>query len=419
MKVPPLPGAVHRRTLDNGLRVLVLENRQAPIVATALTYTVGARDDPPGAAGRAHFLEHMMFKGSKRYAAGEIDAATQRLGGEANALTGHDATLYYFQFASDRWREALAIEADRMAGLRLDRSEVERERGVILEEIAMAADDPWQSLEEEVYAAFFNGHPYGRPILGTAAELEGIAPEQLRAAHDAHGGPTGAVLTVAGDVGIEALDQVAAAFDGVSRRGADKPPVAPRVPSPVARRLEVRRGVLPRWLAALACPAPDAAEHIAVRMAVAALGLGRTSRLYRELVDRDAILTAVSCSVLDTLDTGCVTVTAEPGPGVTLDELEERVWATIASLVDRPPTADELERLRHLVVADWMFSHETIVEQALTASFWEACVDLEFPRRQIEAIMAVGAEEVVAAAASWLSVERDLVIGRCLPEESA
>ena len=165
-----LPGTPRVERLDNGLTVCLLENRQAPIVTSALFYRAGTRDEPAGHGGVAHFLEHMMFKGSPRYGPGEIDRRTQALGGVNNAFTSHDATGYYFNFAADRWTEALAIEADRMAGLTLDPEQVASERQVILEEIAMYESEPWEALETEVQARLFAvpslrppgaGHPGG------------------------------------------------------------------------------------------------------------------------------------------------------------------------------------------------------------------------------------------------------------------
>jgi zinc protease len=118
--IPALPGTPRLERLSNGLTVCLVENHQAPIVTSALFYRAGTRDEPQGHGGVAHFLEHMMFKGSARYGPGEIDRRTQALGGTNNAFTSHDATGYYFNFASDRWTEALEIEADRMTTLTLD-----------------------------------------------------------------------------------------------------------------------------------------------------------------------------------------------------------------------------------------------------------------------------------------------------------
>ena len=168
LELAPSPAA-ERARLANGLEVVLIPNRQAPIVTTVLVYRAGARDEAPGASGAAHFLEHMMFKGAALYGPGEIDRRTQALGGMNNAFTSHDATAYYFAFASDRWREALAIERDRMTSLALDPAEFESERQVILEELAMYRDEPWDALELDVQAELYRGHRYGMPVLGEEA----------------------------------------------------------------------------------------------------------------------------------------------------------------------------------------------------------------------------------------------------------
>ena len=150
----------------------------------------------------------MMFKGSARFGPGEIDRLTQALGGVNNAFTSHDATAYYFNFAADRWTEALAIEADRMTALTLDPEQVASERQVILEEIAMYDSEPWDALEMAVHNRLFAGHPYGHPVLGTREELLATGAEDLRAFHRRFYRPDNAVLVVAGDIGDGALDAV-------------------------------------------------------------------------------------------------------------------------------------------------------------------------------------------------------------------
>ena len=143
-------GDVEVHQLDNGLTVALVYSDQAPIVSTVVWYRIGTAGEGKHEGGIAHFLEHMMFKGSRSYGPGEVDRTTQALGGVNNAFTSHDSTAYYFQFAADCWTTALEIEADRMVELRLDPDEVDHERQVVLEEIAMYESDPWDALERRV-----------------------------------------------------------------------------------------------------------------------------------------------------------------------------------------------------------------------------------------------------------------------------
>ena len=168
-KLPDPRAAVPRpelRTLDNGLEVCVLPWRRAPVVATAFVYRAGTLDESPEHGGTAHFLEHMMFKGTARRGPGELDRVTRALGGSNNAFTSHDLTLYYFTFAADRWPTALELERDRMDGLLLDPVDVDSEREVILEELAMYEGEPWDALDQASSARFF-----ARPVTSQTSPI--------------------------------------------------------------------------------------------------------------------------------------------------------------------------------------------------------------------------------------------------------
>ncbi|MGB6639277.1 MAG: pitrilysin family protein, partial [Thermoanaerobaculia bacterium] len=237
---------MHQVELDNGLTACVVEDRRTSLVTTALCYRVGTRDEAPSQGGIAHFLEHMMFKGSPLFGPGEVDQRTQALGGTNNAFTSHDCTLYEFSFASDRWVEALAIEADRMAGLALDETEIDAERAVILEEISHEEDDPWDALEMEVRDRFYGEHPYGRRVLGQRDSLTAIGRGELEAFHRLHYRPANAVLVVAGDVGQEALEPIRRELDCASTDGSPERALIGKRPAVGRSRVERRRGDVAR-----------------------------------------------------------------------------------------------------------------------------------------------------------------------------
>lgn len=410
-----LPGEATVERLANGLTVCLLTNRQAPTVTSALWYRAGTRDEPPAHGGTAHFLEHMMFKGSARYGAGQIDRITQALGGSNNAFTSYDATTYYFNFARDRWREALAIEADRMAGLTLDPAEVDSERQVILEEVAMYEADPWDALEQRVQAALFGGHPYGRPVLGTVEELRATGAETLAAFHRDFYRPDNAVLVVAGDLDERALEAVSAAFGdlppGARRRPRHPPADLPRQ----LVRIERRQGEVARVLLALpALPAEDP-DYPAARVLGTLLAGGRSSRLHRRLVDEEQLCSIVSVDVTETVETGLLAIAAELVPGSEPPRLEEELLALVAGLAAAPPEAGEVERVRRIILADWVFGHERIYSQALAAGFGLALFDLEHSERQLERMLAVEPEELQRVAHRLLRPDDGGVLGWSLP----
>src|SRR3954471_19874766 len=204
---------VFERTLANGLKALVLPRAGAPTVVCDLYYPVGSADEPAGKTGLAHFVEHMLFKGTDRFPKGQIDRLAFLAAGQSNAETGEDATHYWFAFPSDRWELALAVEADRMRGARFDPREVEAERSVIAEERARELDSPLGRLDQMHLAVSYLVHPYRNPILCWPDDLRRTTVEDLSNFYEAHYRPDGAVLVVVGAVDPDrTLDRVEAQF---------------------------------------------------------------------------------------------------------------------------------------------------------------------------------------------------------------
>jgi zinc protease len=409
------PGRIHTRRLANGLRVLALENRDAPVVTSALTYRVGARDDPEGATGLAHFLEHMMFKGSAGWAAGEVDRRTLALGGSNNAFTGHDASTYYFSFARDCWEVALEIEADRMAGLTLAAAEVESERGVILEEIAMYRAEPWDALDRAVQEKLFGRHPYGRQVIGATRDVRRITAEQIEALHRETYRPDNAVLVVAGGVTEYALDRAADLFEQIPRgRPARRTPSPAEVPVRLTR-VDVERGETSRLLLAFPCCRGNDEDHPALKLLAAVLGSGRASRMNRRLVDEEELCAWVSADAGESELPGSFAIAAELLPGTVEAAVEEALLEELEALLREPVSATELSRARRVLLADWVFDHEHVQRQALTLSQAAAVFDADHPADQIEAISKCDSQTLAAVARRYLDVEGGSVLGWSRP----
>jgi zinc protease len=411
-----IPGRRQFARLANGLTVCVLENRQAPVVTTALCLRAGTRDDPAGHGGAAHFLEHMMFKGSARFGPGEIDRRTQALGGSNNAFTSHDSTTYYFSFAADRWTEALAIEADRMTSLTLDPRQVASERQVIREEIAMYDSEPWDALEVAVQARLYRGHPYGRPVLGTRGELRATGREELATFQRRFYRPDNAVLVVAGEAAEETV------LAEVERTLGGLPPGAePRAAaSPVAwpegmARLRRRKGEVPRLLLVLAAPAGDHPDHALLRLLGALLGSGRSSRLYRALVDDGQLCSWIHTDLTEGLEASHLTIAAEVVPGVEPARVEGELLGLLAELVGTRPGLEEVERARQVALADWVLHHERVEQQALSLAVALALFDAEHLDRQMRRLLAASPAALHEAAGRYLRPELGSVLGWSLP----
>ncbi len=413
---PALAGEIEVSRLESGLTLCLARNPQAPLVSTALFYRAGCRDEAPGLGGLAHFLEHMMFKGSARYGPGEIDRLTQALGGSNNAFTSHDLTAYYFTFAADRWPVALEIEADRMSALTLDPEEVASERKVIIEEIAMYRDDPWDALELETFAALWGEHPYGRSVLGTPGGLGAIGRDELAEFHARHYRPEHAVLVLAGDLNDGARERAREAFDSSPALGGERATLAPPAGPGHEVRIERRHGEVARLLLAIPAPPADASAHADLRLLAAALGLGRSSRLQRELVEEGELCLAVAVGLSEGTAASTFTLAAELLPGVELGEVEQRMRAALADLGSRPLADAELERVRRVFQADWVYGQERIHQQALTVGAALAQFDLAQPERLLARALAAAPDELAATASRWLELERGGVVGVSLPE---
>src|SRR6266540_4282428 len=210
---------VAEATLDNGLRVLVLEDHRSPVVSIQLWYRVGSRNERPGATGLAHFLEHMMFKGTPTHGKGEFARLVEQNGGRDNAFTTQDVTSYFVDIAADKLDLVIELEADRMHNLLLDPKEIDSEREVIIEERrTRTEDDPGGFLGEEVSSIAFKAHPYGVPIIGWVEDIKRITPEEIRAFYRTYYAPNNAIVVAVGDFkATEVLEKIRRRFGPIPR----------------------------------------------------------------------------------------------------------------------------------------------------------------------------------------------------------
>lgn len=330
------------------MEVCLLPNRQADLVTTALFYRAGTRDEPAAHRGVAHFLEHLMFKGSPGFGPGEIDRLTQAAGGVNNAFTGHNLTAFYFAFGADRWRTALAVEADRMAALTLAPEAVASERQVILEELAMYEDEPGEQVFDLLATAVFGDTPLGRPVIGTRESVGAMSIADLRSFHRRHYGS--GVVAAAGAVDHDRLvELVERSRDGLGTDGDRGPSVRPA--QPAAARAE-RVLVKPTEQTHLCLGGPaiarDDERRFALRVLDMVLGGCASSRLFQEIRERRGLAYSVSSFVSLMAGTGEIGVyvgTRHDNVGTVLEVLE----AELARLREEPVPAAELDRARESV----------------------------------------------------------------------
>src|SRR4051794_14443681 len=284
--------SVQQFTLDNGLLVVVVPDHRTPVVTHMLWYRIGAADDPYGKSGIAHFLEHLMFKGTQKHAGGQFSQRIAAVGGQENAFTSYDYTGYFQRVSRENLGPMMEFEADRMTGLVLSEDVIAAERNVILEERNQRIDnDPSARLSEQVQDAQFLNHPYHRPSIGWRHEMETLDREDALAFYRRYYQPDNAILIVAGDV---TADEVKALAEKTYGRIPKRPPLGPRVraqePPQIAERrvsfadLRVTQPSLQRsYLVPSFATAKDR-EGETLEMLSYLLGGGANSRLYRSLV---------------------------------------------------------------------------------------------------------------------------------------
>jgi len=355
-------------TLDNGLEVVVLTNRRAPIVMHMLWYKVGAADEPLGKSGIAHFLEHLMFKGTETLGPGEFSNIIARNGGQENAFTSYDYTGYFQTVAKDRLEIVMKYEADRMTNLKLNDEVVLPERDVVLEERSSRVDrEPSSQLGEALRAVLFLNHPYGLPVIGWEEEIRTLTSEDAIAFYRRWYAPNNAVLIVAGDVDADEVRALAETYYGVIP--ARELPVRQRPPEPeqnAARRVTLENERVRQPAVTISYLAPSyqagASEYAeALQVLDEILGSGSTSRLYRSLVVEQAVAAnAGSGYGASSLDLSAFTLFGSPRPGVPLDKVEAALREELARLLEDGVSEEEVEVAKRRMVANAVYARDSL-----------------------------------------------------------
>lgn len=412
-------------TLANGLQVVVVTNRRVPVVTHMVWYKVGAADEAYGSSGIAHFLEHLMFKGTDTVEPGEFSRLVARHGGQDNAFTTWDYTGYYQTVASDRLEMVMRLEADRMAHLKLTDAVVTPERDVVLEERRQrTGNDPRDRLGEQVSATLFVHHPYGTPVIGWESEIRKLDRETALAFYRQWYAPNNAVLVVGGDIDAAQLRPLAERYYGVlparpvpSRRRVDEP-VLDTERRVVLRDAEVRQPSLARNYIAPSYRRGATEHAYPLQVLAEVMSGGADSRLYRSLVMERRLATSAWLSYsASALDYGTLSVGVSPMPGVDLAQAEAALDAEIRTLLTGGVTADEVETAKKRMLAQAAYSRDS-----LTAPAWTFGVALATGRTvdDVESwpqrIAAVTPDQVTAAARAVLS-RKDPVVGVLLPDE--
>jgi zinc protease len=381
-------------------------------------YKVGAADETPGKSGLAHFLEHLMFKGTNKNPAGRFSQVVATIGGQENAFTSNDYTGYYQRVPRDQLKSMMAFEADRMTGLVLTDEVVLPERDVILEEQNQRiANNPRARLGEQMSAALYLNHPYGKPVIGWRHEMEKLDRNDAIAFYKRFYGPNNAVVVIAGDVEPDQVRVLAEETYGkVAKRHEFGPRQRPQEPPPVAARsltladARVEQPSVSRSYLVPSFASAKKGESEALEVLAHILGAGSNSRLYSELVmAKGSAVNAGAFYESNALDMSTFGVYAAPRPGVSLEELEKQMDAVLADVAGKGVTAEELERAKTRLIADAVYARDS---QATLARWYGTALttgaSVEDVKHWPNRIKAVTAEAVQQAAREWLDKRRSV-----------
>ena len=413
-------------TLANGLQVVVLPSSRAPIVNHLLVYKVGGADEVFGKTGIAHFLEHMMFKGTGTVGAGDFSRIVARHGGRDNAYTSYDTTGYYQTVSPDRLEMVMRMEADRMNGLVIGEKELIPERQVILEERRMRLENsPGALLGEAVQEQLFGRKkPYGMPIIGYVEDIKRLNVNDLASFYRKWYAPNNAVLVVAGDTTGEQVRRFAEKFYGPIQRRKIEPrrrpgEGAPDLPQKVARA--DARVAEPRWGRNYLAPSyfkGETQHAYALQVLARLLGGGETSRLWKALVDERRLALSVGAGY-SPLSLGLTSfdVDVHPAQGVATADIEAAVAGQQARLLDSGVTPAEVERAQNALLAAAIYSQDSLQSgprlYGSLLGIGGTVDDIDaWPQR----IGAVTPDAVVAAARAVWKPER-LVTSLLMPQE--
>jgi zinc protease len=414
LKIAPLK--YRQRTLPNGLSVLSIENHHSPTVAVQVWYHVGGKDDPEGRSGFAHLFEHMMFKATKNQKNENFDRLTEDVGGQNNAFTQEDATVYHETVPSNYLETLLWAEADRMANLNVNEANFISERAVVEEEYRQSVlARPYGRLHLYVEQYSYVAHPYKRGVIGSIADLDSATLDGVRRFHQTYYRPDNATLIVSGDFDPAQLDAwVDKYFGRIPKPSAEIPRVTVTEP---ARTKEARfdktgpNVPLPATAITYLLPPRKSGDTDALRVAEVILGRGESSRMNQSLVYRQQIAANVSVNADLRDDAGLFALTVITAGGKSADDAEKAALAELDKLKAEGPAAAELEKARNMLLSDELKARETAQGQAFALG--EAAVSFGDPERvntDIARLQAVTAADVQRVARKYFTPDNRVVI---------
>jgi len=416
------PSDVKTGTLDNGMRILVQEDHNIPNVAMYFFYRIGSRNEHPGATGLSHFFEHMMFNGAKKYGFGQFDFNMEKNGGNNNAYTTSDDTVYQDWFPSKYLENMLEMEADRIRDLSFDPKVIESERGVVYSERRSSVDNSnFGILYEQLHAAAFTAHPYHWPVVGWPSDIEAWTMDDLKNHFRMGYAPNNCTMVVVGDVSTPEVFSLAKKYIEPIPRQEPPPPVRTKEPEQIGERrvTVVKAAQLPIEMIAYHVPAASNADDAPLDVLETILTHGQSSRLFSRLVDKDQLVINVNTSRPTSFDPTLLTITMTPRSGVDPARAEKSLFEELDKLRNEPVGERELRKAKNQLLADHYRQLKTINGRANLLGqydvFYGDYRKLYTVEQTVEAVTAADVQRV----AKFYLTEKNRTVATLIPESKS
>jgi len=404
---------VREFVLDNGLKILLLEDHKSPAVTFQVWYRVGARNERDGKSGLAHFLEHMMFKGTPTTKPEEYSRIIAKNGGRSNAFTSSDVTVYFATMSRDKIGVEIELEADRMANALLGDTYFEPEKKVIQEERRLRTDDnPSSALGEVAGAIAYTVHPYRRPVIGWMDDIQNLSRQDLVDFYKLYYAPNNAYIVVTGDFSTdEILAKIKAAFEKIPR-GTEPPKVrAEEPPQRGERRVILKKEAeLPFLLMYYHAPNLKSPDNYALDLLSVVLAGGRSSRLYHELVYQKRIARSIDADYSGvSIDPTGFSVTGQLMPGKEPAEVEREIDGLLEKIKLELISERELQKAKNQIESSFIFAQDSIFGQAMKIGYYEAAAGWRMMDAYLDGIKRVTREDIRRVAKQYLDRDRRTV----------
>jgi zinc protease len=411
---------VQTTTLNNGMKILIQEDHAIPNVAMYFFYKIGSRNERPGITGISHFFEHMMFNGAKKYGPKEFDNQMEKAGGNNNASTGNDMTIYTDWFPSSALELMMDMESDRIRDLAFDPKMIESERGVVYSERRSSVDNSNSGiLREQLEAAAFIAHPYHWPVVGWPSDIEAWTMEDLKAYFRIGYAPNNCTMVVVGDVSAQQVMALAKKYIEPIPRQAPPPPVRTVEPAQLGeRRVTVKKPAqLPIQMIAFHVPEATHPDSQVLNVIATVLSRGQSSRLYKRMVENEQLALSVNAGKGDTFDPTIMTFTIQPRRGVELARTEKVLYEELERLQTTEVSSEELQKAKNQILAGHYRQLKTIAGRASMIGHYQVYYGDYSKMYSIDKeVDKITAADVQRVAKTYFS-EKNRTVATLIPEE--